>query len=102
MNTFLLHGEESMKCHELLSDSSKWTQGASARDARGYSLDPREPNAVCWCITGALCVCYKDFNERTNKVKTLNDVLKSRAPYWNDTPGRTYDEVVTLLRELDI
>ena len=35
-----------MKIHELLTDESKWTQHAWARDAQGNSVWPDDPNAV--------------------------------------------------------
>lgn len=38
---------------ELLSDPSRWTRGAYARDAEGNYANASGPNAVCWCAVGA-------------------------------------------------
>lgn len=38
----------------LLSDESKWTKGYTARDANGKGTFADDPNAVCWCLTGAI------------------------------------------------
>jgi hypothetical protein len=51
-----------VKVRELLSDESKWTKGAYARDADGndlYLSGVDSPNASCWCLDGALHRCYK-------------------------------------------
>ena len=33
---------------------SGWTQEALARDENGEPLDPCDPEACCWCMTGAI------------------------------------------------
>lgn len=37
-----------------IADKRQWTSGAAAKDANGYSINVRSPNAVAWCATGAL------------------------------------------------
>ena len=39
---------------ELISDPSRWTQGASARDDRDNRVGATAGVAVCWCSMGAL------------------------------------------------
>ena len=39
---------------ELLSDPARWTKGAWAEDGAGMEVSPVSPNAVCWCVEGAL------------------------------------------------
>jgi hypothetical protein len=39
---------------ELLSDPNHWTKGAYARDARDNFREPRAPDAVKFCLLGAL------------------------------------------------
>lgn len=38
---------------DLLSDPERWTQGASARDAKGEPIDLYSEDAVCFCAVGA-------------------------------------------------
>lgn len=51
-----------------ISDPSKWTQGAFARDAEGLEREPASKWAVCWCALGSLEVEFPfggGFMERT-------------------------------------
>lgn len=38
---------------DLLSDPERWTQGASARNVAGESVDLFSEDAVCFCAVGA-------------------------------------------------
>ena len=48
-----------MKVKELLTDESKWTRGANARDSMGHSIPSTDPDAKCWCLQGAINFCYR-------------------------------------------
>lgn len=37
-----------------ISEPSRWTQGAYARNQYGAITDHSAPDAVCWCVEGAL------------------------------------------------
>lgn len=37
---------------ELFSERKAWTQGANARNAKGYAVPLSDPDAVCWCLGG--------------------------------------------------
>jgi hypothetical protein len=39
---------------DLLSDPERWTQGASARNAKGEPVDVHSEEATCFCAVGAL------------------------------------------------
>ena len=41
---------------DLLSDASKWTRGALARDRAGGEADCMSPDATCWSVFGAALV----------------------------------------------
>lgn len=49
-----------MKVKELLTDESKWTRGAYARDSMGHHISSTDPDAKCWCLQGAIDFCYRD------------------------------------------
>ena len=42
------------KAKAVIADPKHWTQDVYAKDAKGYSTGPAEPNAVCWCSIGAI------------------------------------------------
>lgn len=91
-----------MKAHELLSDESKWTQKALARNSKGDYCFEQSPDAVQWCTVGAIYKCYrKDCLEAFDK---LSDNIESLGfagiPSWNDT--NDYQTVYNKLKELDI
>jgi len=97
-----------MKVRDLLTDESKWTKHVYALDAKKNPLaDPLNPNAVCWCLGGAIEKCYPILAERlaiytriTQRVKP--EEVGSYVHRWNDTVGRTFAEVRALVEELDI
>lgn len=39
---------------EKLADEKNWTQRVTARDAEGWPVNPKSPDACSWCIVGAL------------------------------------------------
>jgi hypothetical protein len=82
-----------------------WTQGAFARNAAGDAIGSYSPNAVYWCLYGALCAAYPDDAEwikAYNKVrleiqkKSLFDIPIS----WNDSEQRIQAEVILLLESV--
>jgi hypothetical protein len=89
----------------LLDSPKKWTRIYFAKDASGNRCDPQSVHAVCWCIGGAiLAVCGESkivSNNQEVNSRTLN-VCREIRKYipkdvtidkWNDTPGRTFDDV---------
>ena len=97
-----------MKMYELLSDPSKWTQRAFGRDSYGNSVMDDSKLAICWCMMGALCKCY-ELEERSRVRDKIEETLGSPKDdgfnsiiEWNDQEERTFEEVQSLLLELDI
>ena len=81
---------------------SGWTQGARARDIHGMTVLAVSPDAVSWCLTGALSasdlVTERDlFRMRRECRGLVGDGLTD----WNDDPGRTQAEVVELLERVE-
>lgn len=93
-----------MKAHELLSDRSKWTQKAIARNARGESVDELDDGACQWCVLGAIWFCHRV--EKTAHTLRAGDARKKLFPgsltlsHLNDQLG--YDAVMQVLREADV
>jgi len=84
---------------DLVAKLKGWTQGAYARDADGRDVNPYEkwrasPQAVCFCLYGALAQVASQAG--MEKIPSLTDPLPSTE--WNDAPGRTQSEVVAALR----
>ena len=78
-----------------------WCQRASARDASGNSVSPMDTEACCWCLDGALLVACDGMAEYLTASRTVSEALGGKGYIgWNDTPGRTQDEVVSLLERL--
>ena len=95
-----------MKAYELLSDPGKWTQGAGARSGNGGVVLGSDVTAVCWCVIGAIGKCYPSNAESLAAMHKvwleLNKNGFDGIANWNDDPGRTYEEVVEVLRKADV
>ena len=42
------------EARSLIADPERWTQFKGAIDARGFAVDPTDPDAYCWCASGAI------------------------------------------------
>ena len=42
-----------LQIRSLLSDPVRWSKGAPARNAQGYSIGAQDPTATCYCVVGA-------------------------------------------------
>jgi hypothetical protein len=92
-----------MKAHELLSDPYKWTQGGLARDPAGYIVGPNVPHAVSWCLIGAIeKVSWHSARDCRQVQEHLAKAGVLSLSDWNDAEGRTFEEVHSLLVELDL
>ncbi len=99
-----------MKVSDLLTDASRWTQGAYGRDTNGAPMSIESPLAVCWCLVGALWRCYRTdvqgsssdviANDAERRVTTRIGVMSMMA--WNDAPDRTFADVHALIEALDL
>jgi hypothetical protein len=98
-----------MKLKELLSSPDKWIQGHYALDAEGDVIDAQDPDAVCFCLQGAIRRCYNDGKEPYRFTDEYKGV-KSRILHeigepittWNDAPERTFEDIKQLVEKLDI
>jgi hypothetical protein len=92
------------KTKALLSSPDKWTKGAMAHDANRNSVGWGHPDAVCWCLSGALAHVCGGINERWSKgLWALSNAIRPAdaagvsIAIWNDNIGRTYDDVINIL-----
>lgn len=102
---------------QLLSDPNRWCQRTMAANAKGRGTLFDQPEAVRWCLLGAICkVTYTDRLPLPNyKIvkKYLNDCVKKKRQTcseifpmelagleaWNDANGRTHEEIINFLDE---
>ena len=84
---------------DLISDSSRWCQGVSARTQDGFAVEPGHAEACRWCSIGAIVrACAKN----TDMVQPCIDALCTNLPprliqplaFYNDT--RDHDFILAL------
>jgi len=73
-----------------------WCQGYFAKTATGGFVGTRHKNAVNFCLSGAASRAGVDA-ERVAKAMRFKDCMDMVA--WNDTPGRTKEEVMQRIEE---
>ena len=92
-----------MKIYEFYTDKSKWTKGAEARDFEGHFVFFDAPEAICFCLFGAIYKCYPDDKEREAvREKIQTKINPQLITDWNDQPERNFTEVKQLALDLDI
>ena len=98
---------------DLLDGPEKWIRHVSAKDGNGYEVNPHHPEAVSWCLAGALAVVF-DFKEtmlsRPSWAQDVIDFLGKRAafdseregimplPVYNDEVCRDYEDMRMFLK----
>ncbi len=84
---------------ELIAEPEKWTQGVNARDKIGFSVDEKDPNAVSFCVYGALALCR--ISKDDSRFIALREKVAPKWPSeWNDSS--THAEVVSVLKEVGL
>jgi hypothetical protein len=86
----------------LVDTPPKWTTGSSARDAKRKRVYPVVPEAVCFCMTGALSRARWDTAETDEVFGMAHSLLPwerdywyvQSVPAWNDFEGRTHAQVL--------
>lgn len=89
-----------MKAYEKICSADKFTQGQYARNANGEPCRSSSDKAVCWCTLGAMTVCYEENLEYFTQRGRIELRVGMPVPEWNDT--HTYEQVIAVLKELDI
>lgn len=82
-----------------------WCQGTYALDAEGRQVDPTQPEAVAWCVAGAMIRAAFELAPNIADAQSLYSEAYARfigqagsVATWNDRRGRTKDEVIEELR----
>ena len=98
------------EARDLISDESRWTQGALARNISGEPTISFGGEAVCWCALGALNYAFS----RQKVLRDLDEVIetfralgfrKKHITDINDLQGhepvlRVFDQVINRLEEI--
>ena len=99
-----------MKLSEFF-ETHEWTQGSYAKTVNGTNVSPLDPDATCWCVIGAIRHLYPPrstaeiYNDDVCKniwPRFTNVITNMSLAQWNDAPGRTKAEVISLLKDLDL
>lgn len=103
-----------MKVSQILTDKSKWTQGAAARFSNGKDAYATDPKAVKFCLLGAISkscgwregnsVGAKFSRKLTVKIcaKVEKHIKDSSIVHWNDNKERTFEDIQKVIKELDL
>jgi hypothetical protein len=75
----------------------QWTRGCSARDALGLMIRAESPDAIAFCMAGAIYAVSPSTNAYLLARMALIVVTKTvNVSSWNDNPGRTHAEVIAV------
>jgi hypothetical protein len=96
-----------VRVRRLLDKPDAWTQGAEARNAAGIRVEPHSPQAVHWCLEGAVCrvlpttACTRLLSGTATEMDAVLRWLERRTgtmiANYNDRRGRTYAEILAAL-----
>jgi hypothetical protein len=94
-----------MTLQELFTDESRWTKDAFARNAKGKARGPLEPDAVRWCLMGALDFCY---GPKSRQQATLRRKIETSPSYhtgiaqFNDSTETTFADIRKVIEEANV
>jgi hypothetical protein len=84
-----------------------WCQRTYAQDSSGTGVSPTSPNAVCWCVTGAVDCAARTTGGGGPIVHgaffvVFMEVMRTTIgpATWNDHPQRTKKEVVEMFQRV--
>lgn len=91
-----------MKAWELLQQK-EFCKGVGARNSDGHSVNPHSENAVAFCAIGAIARCYVTNVEIDSAIKKLRNHLGTLwIANWSDEKFREKEDVIAVLKELDL
>lgn len=86
----------------LLNVQSRWTNFRDARDKDGWDISPNSPDAVCWCLRGAIkkCTYFPDdlnMSQILEEIAIQNNIVKERKSIVHINDNLGYATVMLLL-----
>lgn len=92
------------RARDLLAPRGQWTREAYARDRNGAAVDTWNPDAVCFCCSGAMFATQRGGSATLVASRALlSTAIQADIETWNDTPGRCQTEVIAAFdRAIDI
>lgn len=107
-----------MKAYEILNSPEKWTKGTHFKNVEGVVLAPESAKATCMCLEGAVILAYSytiielyrswEYRRLEIAIEAKYGLTRLHAnkcnlvASFNDHPETTFEEVVALLKELDL
>ena len=85
---------------DLIQEPGAWVKGSHAQDDRGEEIAPEEPDAVCFCLEGAIIRALTELGESAESSELLEmdaELMGDDGEYmtmWQDRAERTHDEVL--------
>lgn len=96
----MMPNESASRVYELLDSPDKWIKGCMARDSKGNSVNSTDINATCWCLLGAIRKVYGA--SYAKRIYLLWNYLGCDIGEFNDDPTTTYEDIIKLVKELDV
>jgi len=94
-----------MKAYQLLKNPKKWTQGTFAKNKKGEVVNLKDKQAYSFCVLGAIQTCYSNWKEKDDILKLLRYHIKGlyfEVAEWNDHEKTTHEQLLKVLKELNI
>lgn len=97
-----------MKIQKLLNTEKRWCRGAEARDIHGTPVSPQSPEAVQWCLLGAINKCYGSYTNDYDKIfdRLRNTIEAPRKIFgvanFNDRASTTFADIQKLIEKADV
>ncbi len=93
-----------MKLSEWFTDESKWCQQELAVDDLDFatSCSLKNPRLCSMCLYGATyatAASLPDFNVLVEKIRAI--IGQQSIGTWNDSPDRTFDDILNVVREVE-
>jgi len=87
---------------KILSDPSRWTRQFQARDSAGACIAWNQPEAVCFCLMGAInragmTISPSESAPAYEAMDVLDTVIDTSIPLFNDRPSTTHEDVLKAL-----
>lgn len=86
------------KAADLIEPPGAWTQGAFARNEKGYKVSPDNPEAICFCLIGSIRKISG--NKYSSAERFVQLKFEGHRFDFNDEIDRIQPEVVAKLRSL--